>query len=117
MDFIHAGLIAPISITLAVLGAGLLFHYLRGLIDRGMRRMLITVPLPVVVCLGVVILGLISSVISAIISALLLVEFITVLPLHRHAEINLTIVACFAIGLGAALTPLGGRSPRSQCQS
>ena len=34
-------------------------------------------------------------------------EFITVLPLHRHAEINLTIIACFAIGLGAALTPLG----------
>jgi predicted cation transporter len=45
--------------------------------------------------------------ISAIIAALLLVEFITVLPLHRHAEINLTIIACFAIGLGAALTPLG----------
>jgi len=36
-----------------------------------------------------------------------LVELITVLPLHRHAEINLTIIACFAIGLGAALTPLG----------
>jgi predicted cation transporter len=30
-----------------------------------------------------------------------------VLPLHRNAEVNLTIVACFAIGLGAALTPLG----------
>jgi predicted cation transporter len=46
-------------------------------------------------------------VISAIIAALLLVEFITILPLHRQAEINLTIIACFAIGLGAALTPLG----------
>ena len=53
------------------------------------------------------ILGLVSSIISAIIAALLLVEFITVLPLHRHAEVNLTIIACFAIGLGAALTPLG----------
>ena len=27
--------------------------------------------------------------------------------MHRHAEINLTIIACFAIGFGAALTPLG----------
>jgi predicted cation transporter len=72
-----------------------------------MRRVLITVPLPAVVCLGIVTLGLISSVISAIIAALLLVEFITVLPLHRHAEVNLTIITCFAIGLGAALTPLG----------
>ena len=32
-------------------------------------------------------------------------EFITVLPLHRHAEINLTIIACFAIGLGSVDTP------------
>jgi predicted cation transporter len=52
-------------------------------------------------------LGLASSIISAIIAALLLVEFISVLPLHRHAKVNLTIIACFAIGLGAALTPLG----------
>jgi predicted cation transporter len=52
-------------------------------------------------------LGLLSSLISAIIAALLLVELITVLPLHRHAEVNLTVIACFSIGLGAALTPLG----------
>ena len=106
-EVVHEGLVAPINITLAVLGAGVLFHYLRSSIDHGMRRVLITVPLGAVVCFGIVILGLISSVISAIIAALLLVEFITVLPLHRHAEVNLTIIACFAIGLGAALTPLG----------
>jgi predicted cation transporter len=106
-EVIHEGFIAPINITLAVLGAGVLFHYLRHYIDHAMRRVLITVPLPVLVCLGIIILGLASSVISAIIAALLLVEFITVLPLHRHAEVNLTIIACFAIGLGAALTPLG----------
>src|SRR6266404_540682 len=55
----------------------------------------------------IIILGLVSSLISAIIAALLLVEFISVLPLHRHAEVNLTVIACFAIGFGAALTPLG----------
>jgi len=104
---LHEGLVAPISITLAVLGAGVFFHYLRHHINHAMRRVLITVPLPVIVCGGIVILALASSVISAIIAALLLVEFITVLPLHRRAEVNLTIVACFAIGLGAALTPLG----------
>jgi predicted cation transporter len=106
-EVIHEGFVAPISITLAVLGAGVLFHYLRQYLDHLMRRVLITVPLAVIVCAGIVILGLLSSVISAIIAALLLVEFITILPLHRHAEINLTIIACFAIGLGAALTPLG----------
>src|SRR6266576_5711200 len=106
-EVIHEGLVAPINITLAVLGAGVLFHYVRWTLDRGMRRVLITVPLPAIVCAGIVILGLISSIISAIIAALLLVEFISVLPLHRQAEVNLTIIACFAIGLGAALTPLG----------
>ncbi len=106
-ELIYEGLSAPISITLAVLGAGLVFHYLRNTIDRGIRRVLITVPLSALICMGIIILGLLSSVISAIIAALLLVEFITVLPLHRQAEVNLTIVACFAIGLGAALTPLG----------
>jgi len=106
-EVIQEGFVAPINITLAVLGAGVLFHYLRRYIDHAMRRVLITVPLSAIVCGGIIILGLLSSVISAIIAALLLVEFITVLPLHRRAEVNLTIVACFAIGLGAALTPLG----------
>ena len=106
-EVIHEGFIAPINITLAVLVAGVLFHYTRRFLDRGMRRVLITVPLPAIVCAGIVILGLLSSIVSAIIAALLLVELITVLPLHRHAEVNLTIIACFAIGLGAALTPLG----------
>lgn len=106
-EVVHEALVAPINITLAVLGAGVLFHYVRRAIDRGMRRALITVPLPAIVCSGIVVLGLLSSVISAIIAALLLVELITLLPLHRRAEINLTIIACFAIGLGAALTPLG----------
>ena len=106
-EVIHEGFIAPINITLAVLGAGVLFHYLRHYIDHGMRHVLITMPLSVIVCSGIIILGLVSSVISAIIAALLLVEFISVLPLHRHAEVNLTVTACFAIGFGAALTPLG----------
>jgi len=106
-EVIHEGLIAPINITLAVLGAGVLFHYLRNYIDHAMRRILVTVPLKVIVGASIIVLGLFSSIISAIIAALLLVEFITVLPLHRRAEVNLTIIACFAIGLGAALTPLG----------
>lgn len=106
-EVIHEGFVAPINITLAVLGAGVLFHYLRKYIDHAMRRILVTVPLKAIVCAAIIVLGLLSSIISAIITALLLVELISLLPLHRRAEINLTIVACFAIGLGAALTPLG----------
>src|SRR5258705_8720777 len=88
-EVLHEGFIAPINITLAVLGAGVLFHYLRHYIDHGMRRILITVPLSGIVCSGIIILGLVSSLISAIIAALLLVAFISVLALHRHAVMNL----------------------------
>ncbi len=55
----------------------------------------------------IIVLGLLSSVITAIIAALLLVEIISALQLNRKTMVNLTIIACFAIGLGAALTPIG----------
>src|ERR1043166_6655949 len=106
-ELIHEGFTAPINITLAVLAAGLLFHYLRDRIDFGMRIVLKRFPLAGVISVGIVTLGILSSIISAIIAALILVEFITVLRLHRRAEVHLTVIACFAIGLGAALTPLG----------
>jgi predicted cation transporter len=104
---VREGFVAPIDITLAVLVAGVLFHYSRPTLDRAMTRVLVTVPLPAVVFAGIVVLGLASSLISAIIAALLLIEFINLLPLHRRAEVHLAVVACFAVGLGAALTPLG----------
>ena len=52
-------------------------------------------------------LGLLSSFITAIIAALVLAEVTSVLRLPRKTELRLVIVACFAIGLGAVLTPLG----------
>ncbi len=52
-------------------------------------------------------LGLLSSFITAIIAALILAEVISALRLSRTVELRLVIIACFAIGLGAVLTPLG----------
>ena len=48
-----------------------------------------------------------TSLITAIIAALLLVEIINALDIERQYKINLNIAACFAIGLGAVLTPIG----------
>jgi predicted cation transporter len=48
-----------------------------------------------------------SSVITAIIAALILAEVISTLRLHRSLEVRIVIIACFAIGLGAVLTPIG----------
>lgn len=97
----------PVRITAAVFLAGLAFHYGRDALDRffaGARRRL---PLRVLYVLVVVGLGLLSSIITAIIAALVLVECVNALKLNRSEEVRLTVVACFAIGLGAVLTPVG----------
>ena len=52
-------------------------------------------------------LGLLSSVITAVIAALILVEAVALLKLDRQSETAAVVLACFAIGLGAALTPVG----------
>ena len=55
----------------------------------------------------IIILGLVSSVISAILAAIILAEIVNALPIGKQSKIELTVVACFSIGLGAGLTPLG----------
>ncbi len=107
LGLVEKAIIDPIEITMAVLIAGLLFHYGRGSLKSFTDSILAKVPLKVFVFLIVVVLGLLSSVITAIIAALLLVEMVSALKLDRKTEINLVIIACFAIGLGAALTPIG----------
>lgn len=107
LTLIEKALVDPIEITLAVLIAGLIFHYGRNILKNLTDSILKMIPLKVFVFLIVVVLGILSSIITAIIAALLLVEMVTVLKLERKTEINLVIIACFAIGLGAALTPVG----------
>ena len=97
----------PIMISAAVLVAGMLFKALQKYIKGAIDGLLKVMPVRVFMFLLVVILGLASSVITAIIASLVLVEIISVLRLNRKAEVNLDIIACFAIGLGAALTPIG----------
>ena len=95
------------GIVPAVLVAGLLFHYGRSYAQNAMATILDKVSIKLVVFLMVVILGLASSVITAIISALLLVELVNCMPIDRQTKINVVIIACFSIGLGAVLTPVG----------
>ncbi len=97
----------PIQIALAVLVAGLIFHYARRHLNKAIGSILKRVPLKAFVFGMIVLLGLLSSVVTAIIAALLLVEIISAMKLRRDVEISLVIVACFAIGLGAVLTPVG----------
>lgn len=97
----------PIHITLAVLIAGLLFRWCQNPMEKGILGMSKAIPFRLFLALVVIILGLISSVITAIIAAIVLVVVVSVLRLDRKSEIRLVVLACFSIGLGAALTPIG----------
>lgn len=106
-QLIEKALVDPINITIAVLLAGLLTKWLQGPIEKTILATSKLLTPRVFFALTVIILGLASSIITAIIAAILLVIVINVLPLDRKAEIRFTILACFSIGLGAALTPIG----------
>lgn len=97
----------PIKITSAVFIAGLIFRYLQKPIAHNVNKIADALGIKLFAFLLIIVLGVISSIITAIIAAILLVEVITCLTLNRSNEIRLVVLACFSIGLGAALTPIG----------
>ncbi|WP_241481556.1 DUF1646 family protein [Mesobacillus campisalis] len=97
----------PIYISLAVLGAGLLFKWLQQPLASQIFLLSRVVPFRIFAAAAVFALGLISSVITAIIAALILVLLVEELGLERKAQVRFVILACYSIGLGAALTPIG----------
>jgi predicted cation transporter len=104
---VEEGLVEPIKITAAVLVAGLLFRLLRPAARRAVGAAVSALGVKGFAFALVVLLGFASSVVTAIIAALLLVEVIDCMKLDRKDEIRLVVVSCFAIGVGAVLTPLG----------
>lgn len=97
----------PLKISVAVLLFGFAFRRFRGAIAGNVSRLSRALGLPAFAFLLVVALGLASSVLTAIVAALVLVETITALRVDRDTERSLVILACYSIGLGAALTPIG----------
>jgi len=104
---VEEALVEPIKITIAVLAAGILFRLLRPAVRKAVGFLMSKIGVKAFAFMIVVFLGSVSSFITAIIAALLLVEVIDCMKLDRGDEIKLVVVACFAIGMGAVLTPLG----------
>jgi predicted cation transporter len=97
----------PLAITAAVAVVGWLFRAVRARLGGWLAAMTARLGLPRTIFLIVAALGLGSSVLTAIVSAIILAEVVSLLRLGREFEVKLTVYACYAIGLGAALTPLG----------
>lgn len=109
MDLVILAGTEPIikGIVPAVLVAGFIFFYGQKPFKSFMDGIVKSTNLGVILLVSTFALGLICSVITAIISALFLCEIANTLPLERKDKINYVVIACFAIGLGAVLTPLG----------
>lgn len=104
---VKEALIDPITISLAVFVAGLIFRALWRHLPQWTRFAADKFGHRAVFFVIVVVLGLLSSVVTAIIAALILAEVLTTLDLPKKTRTKLAVIACFAIGLGAALTPVG----------
>ncbi len=107
LELVGKALRDPLLITGAVLASGFLFRALKHHLVLGVHRLTRAVPMAVIAFTLVTLLGLASSLITAIIASLLLVEILGDLDLDRKNQVRLAVVACFSIGLGAALTPVG----------
>jgi predicted cation transporter len=104
---VKESLFEPVKITLAVLVAGCLFRFFQRAIADNVARAVRALGVRRFAFLTIAALGLLSSCITAIIAALVLVEIISVLTLDRKSEVAMVVLACFSIGMGAALTPIG----------
>jgi predicted cation transporter len=97
----------PVRLTAAVLVFGLLFRAVRPRLASAVGGASRALGLPLFSAAVVAGVGLASSVVTAIIAALVLSEVVTALKLPRRLELRIVVACCFSIGLGAALTPIG----------
>lgn len=106
-ELIEKALVDPINITLAVLIAGLLTRWAHRPLEKSILAISRALSPRIFMALTMIILGILASIITAIIAAIILVIIVNVLPMDRPSKVRFTILACFAIGLGAVLTPIG----------
>ena len=106
-ELILEALHEPVAISIAVIVAALLFGWVRPGLDTVFGRLRKRVSRPVLTAAAIFVIASISSFITAIVGALVLVEVIGLLHFAGDKRIRVAVAGCFAIGMGASLTPLG----------
>lgn len=97
----------PVMISLTVLVMGVLFKVFNKQIIICINKVVKSIGIKWTLAISTLMLGLISSIITAIIAALILSEIATVIYLNKKEKIKFIVYSCFAIGIGAVLTPVG----------
>lgn len=97
----------PVGIFQVVLVFGLLIHYFNRKIYPPITQLFEKLSPRLFYFLLVLLLGLFSSVLSVIVTAVILSEILLVLPVRREDKVKIAVFSCFSVGLGAGLTPIG----------
>ncbi|MDD5094460.1 MAG: DUF1646 family protein [Dehalococcoidia bacterium] len=97
----------PIGIFQVVLVFGVLVYYFNRPFQNGIITLASRLGTRLFLFLFITLLGLFSSIISVIVMSCLLAESMAVLPFARADKVRIVVIACFAMSLGAVLTPLG----------
>jgi predicted cation transporter len=97
----------PIGIFQVVLVFGLLIHYFNKPFYRFVNRLISKIGIRPFVFVLILFLGLLSSIVSVIVTACILAEIVAALPLDKLTKLRLVVITCFSVALGACLTPIG----------
>ena len=106
VDFIYETLQYPVNVAFIVLVVSVIFNNYSRYIFRVLFAFFRNLAPQYSFALLVFLLGMTSSLVSVTVSALVLAEVLKVVNLERTATVRITVFACYAIGLGAVLTPL-----------
>ncbi len=107
IGIVKIGEIPVLGIFQVVLIVGLIIHFYNRQIYAALVSMMRKVGLKFFAFFFVVFFGLISSIISVIVCSVILAEIALAMPIERKKKIEFIVIACFAVGMGAALTPVG----------
>jgi predicted cation transporter len=97
----------PIGIFQVVLIFSLVIHYSYHSFSKNILSIVTKLGWRLFAFLSIFIMGLLCSLISVIVAAVLLAEILAALPLEKKITVRFAVIACFAMGLGAVLTPVG----------
>lgn len=107
IGIVKIGEIPVLGIFQVVLIVGLLIHFFNKPFYLALIGLMKKIGIRAFAFVFIVFFGLISSLISVIVSSVILAEIALAMPLERRKKIEFIVVACFSLGLGAVLTPVG----------
>lgn len=106
VPLIYEGLKYPVNVAFIVLVVSVIFNNYSRYIFRVLFGLFRKLEPRYSFAALVFLLGMTSSLVSVTVSALLLAEVLKVVKLERLAMVRITVFACYAIALGAVLTPM-----------